>query len=129
MRLSFAFRLTSYLLALSGFLSLILTGDLPPLIVIPALLAFLINMVQLLTGGEAIFSKRTWYGMTLIVFFLFIIDTLWISRSILHSTTHFLTFLMINKLFNLSTAKDYLPVDEVGRMGREHNLPALRVVR
>jgi hypothetical protein len=107
-KLSFAFRIGSYLLALSGFFSIILTGNLPPLIVIPGLMAFGINLVQLLTGGNALFSKRTWYGMTLVVFILFVVDTLWISRSILHSTTHFLIFLMINKLFNLSTAKDYL---------------------
>jgi len=100
--------MASFLLALSGFFSLILTGNLPPLIVIPGLMAYAINLVQLLTGGNAIFSKRTWYGMTLVVFILFIIDTLWISQSILKATTHFLIFLMINKLFNLLTAKDYL---------------------
>ncbi len=109
MKLSFAFRLASFLLALSGFLSLILTGDIPPLIVIPGLMAFGINLIQLMTGGEGpIFSKRTWYGMTLVVFVLFIVDMLWVSKSILHSTTHFLIFLMMNKLFNLSTAKAYL---------------------
>ena len=95
-------------MALAGFLSLMLTGTLPPLMIIPALLAFMINGVQLLTGGKPLFSKQTWYSMTLLVFILFIVDTLWISRSILHATIHFLIFLMINKLFNLSTAKDYL---------------------
>jgi len=77
-------------MALAGFLSLMLTGTLPLLLIIPALLAFIINGVQLVTGGKPLFSKQTWYSMTLLVFILFIVDTLWISRSILQATIHFL---------------------------------------
>lgn len=108
MSLTISFELASRLLALSGFLSLLLTGELSlPFIAIPVL-ALALSLSQAMSGRHFIIPRRIWNSFTVLTFLFSIVDMVWISGSLLMASTHFLILLMVNKLFNLEVPQDHL---------------------
>src|SRR6266436_8520645 len=108
MNLSVSFELAGRLLALSGYLSLLLTGELSlPFIGIP-ILALGLSFLQALSGQSWMLSRRVWNSFTVLVFLFFLVDLQWITGSLLMACTHFLILLMVNKLFNLEMPYDHL---------------------
>jgi protein-glutamine gamma-glutamyltransferase len=108
MSLSISFELASRLLALSGFLSLLLTGELNlPFIAIP-ILALALSLSQAMTDRRFILPRRIWNSFTVLALLYSLMDLVWISGSLLMASTHFLILLMVNKLFNLQAPQDHL---------------------
>ena len=108
MSLDRAFQMASRLLALAGLSSLIFTRELFFPLTIAAILSVGASFVLVLSGSTFHLSKRTWTGMNLVVLAFFLADLFFISSSLLVASTHFIVFLMINKLFNLNTSQDHL---------------------
>jgi len=108
MNLSVSFELAGRLLALSGYLSLLLTGELSlPFIGIP-ILALGLSFLQALAGQHWTLPRKVWNSFTVLVFLFFLVDLEWISGSLLMASTHFLVLLTVNKLFNLELPHDHL---------------------
>jgi transglutaminase-like putative cysteine protease len=108
MSLSVSFELAGRLLALSGYLSLLLTGELNlPFIVIP-IVALGLSIFQALSNRRWVLPRKVWNGFTISAFLFFLADLEWITESLLMASTHFLILLMVNKLFNLKVPHDHL---------------------
>lgn len=108
MNLSVSFELVGRLMALSGYLSLLMTGELSlPFIGIP-ILALGLSFVQALAGQRLFLSRRVWNSFTVLAFLFFLVDLEWITGSLLMASTRFLILLMVNKLFNLGVPHDHL---------------------
>lgn len=113
-----ALRLSSTVLAASGFTALALTGELPLALLAlgaTALLAGLTRVAPWKAPGEpppagALFrlSRSTWNVLLLVAFAWFVADWLWISMDLLPAGIHFLILLMVSKLLTLRERKDFL---------------------
>ncbi|MGH7473439.1 MAG: hypothetical protein ACREJW_05815, partial [Candidatus Methylomirabilales bacterium] len=112
MNLERAFRLSSILLATSGFTGLILTGELPIGLVGLGAAALALSLTQG-AGWNAdwlVFrlSPGAWNAILASAFLGFGADFLWISQDLLQAGIHFLILLMVNKLLTLQQRKDFL---------------------
>ncbi|MGH7208977.1 MAG: hypothetical protein ACREIL_06310, partial [Nitrospiraceae bacterium] len=101
MNLERAFRISSLLLAASGYTGLILTGEVPIGLVGLGAAAFALSLMQG-TGWGAdwlIFrlSPGAWNALMVSALVGFGVDFLWISQDLLQAGIHFLIFLMVNK--------------------------------
>jgi transglutaminase-like putative cysteine protease len=112
MDLERAFRFSSVVLATAGFASLVLTGEIPPGLIVLGLVALSASLLQLSKwgAGRSVFhwSKETWNVLLLLAFLGFTLDFLWLSQDLLPAGIHFLVFLMVNKLLNLHQRRDFL---------------------
>jgi len=115
MPLDQAFRLSSVLLAATGFASLTLAIALPLWLLVLAASAFAIALLRAycsdgLSGilGRLRFSALTWNIFLLLAFAGFWIDLLLVSQEILPAGIHFLVLLLVNKLSNLDQRRDFL---------------------
>jgi len=108
MTLDFTFQITSRLLALIGLLSLILTKEFSFLFGLTAVAAVGASFILVLRGMTFNLSRQIWTSVNLTVLAFFIIDLTVFSQSLLTASTHFVVFLMINKLFNLRTPQDHI---------------------
>lgn len=115
MNLEHAFRLSSILLAAVGFAGLVLTGELPLVLVVLGVMALVASMAYV--GGWGAdwlvlrlfrLSRQAWNILMVAAFLVFVGDMIFLSRDILTAAVHFLIVLMINKLFNLQYRKDFL---------------------
>src|SRR5438034_256945 len=112
MNLERAFRISSILLAASGFTGLILTGELPIGLVGLGAAALALSFMQG-AGWNAdwlVFrlSPGAWNAILASAFIAFGVDLLWISQDLLPAGIHFLILLMVNKLLTLQQRKDFL---------------------
>ena len=112
MNLERAFRISSILLAASGFTGLILTGELPIGLVGLGAAALALSFMQG-AGWNAdwlVFrlSSGAWNAILASAFIAFGVDLLWISQDLLPAGIHFLILLMVNKLLTLQQRKDFL---------------------
>ena len=110
-----AFRLSSILLAGTGFASLTLAMALPLWLLVLAAGAFGMALLRVQSSGAisgAIghlrFSALTWNIFLLLAFAGFWIDLFLISQEILPAGIHFLVLLLVNKLSNLDQRRDFL---------------------
>jgi hypothetical protein len=108
MTLDFTFQITSRLLALIGLLSLILTKEFSFLFGLTAVAAVAASFILVLRGMTFNLSRQIWTSVNLTVLAFFIVDLTVFSQSLLTASTHFVVFLMINKLFNLRTPQDHI---------------------
>lgn len=112
MNLDAAFRLSSILLATSGFAGLVLTGELPAWLAVAGGAALAAGLAHALgygpAGGLFTLSQQTWTGIMLAAFLFMFADLFWISGDLLPAGIHFLVALMIQKLFTLRARKDFL---------------------
>ncbi|HUK56796.1 MAG TPA: DUF3488 and transglutaminase-like domain-containing protein [Nitrospiria bacterium] len=107
MTLDLTFQITSRLLALIGLLSLILTNEFSLLFAFTAVAAVAASFILVLRGMTFNLNRQIWTSVNLAVLAFFIIDLSVFSQSLLTASTHFIVFLMINKLFNLRTPQDH----------------------
>ncbi len=115
MTLDRAFRLSSILLAATGFASLTLAIALPfwLLVLSGAAFAMALLRVNLPSGLSGILqqvrlSALTWNIFLLLAFAGFWIDLLLVSQELLPAGIHFLVLLLVNKLSNLDQRRDFL---------------------
>lgn len=115
MPLDQAFRLSSILLAATGFASLTLAIALPPWLLVLAAGAFAMALLRVHHPGRSSgimqhlrFSALTWNIFLLLAFAGFWVDLLLISRELLPAGIHFLVLLLVNKLSNLDQRRDFL---------------------
>jgi transglutaminase-like putative cysteine protease len=115
MTLDRAFRLSSILLAATGFASLTLAIALPFWLLVLSGAAFAVALlrVNLPSGLSGILqqvrlSALTWNIFLLLAFAGFWIDLLLVSQELLPAGIHFLVLLLVNKLSNLDQRRDFL---------------------
>ncbi|MGC3975448.1 MAG: DUF3488 and transglutaminase-like domain-containing protein [Nitrospira sp.] len=115
MPLDQAFRLSSILLAGTGFASLTLAIALPLWLLVLAAGAFGMALLRVQSSGvisgalsRLRFSALTWNIFLLLAFAGFWIDLFLISQEILPAGIHFLVLLLVNKLSNLDQRRDFL---------------------
>lgn len=115
MALDQAFRLSSILLAATGFASLTLAIVLPPWLLTFAGGAFAlavlrVNHATAISGAlqHLRLSALTWNIFLLLAFAGFWIDLLLVSQELLPAGIHFLVLLLVNKLSNLDQRRDFL---------------------
>ncbi|MBI5286928.1 MAG: DUF3488 domain-containing protein, partial [Deltaproteobacteria bacterium] len=108
MSFSTYFILISYLMVATGFMAAALTGAMNPFI-LSGLVAFAgLGLILHLRGRSFTIPKLLWNGLALIILTLFLTDYLFITGSLIEAASRFLTILMVIKLFDLKTNKDYL---------------------
>lgn len=120
MNLDAAFRLSSILLATSGFAGLVLTGELPAWLAVAGGAALAAGLAHALGYGPAsglfTLSQQTWTGLMLAAFLFMFADLFWISGDLLPAGIHFLVALMVQKLFTLRERKDFLHLYAISLM-------------
>lgn len=104
--------LSSAILALTGLISVALTDQLNPLIIMIGLICIavtlLLSSLNIKPQTYKMIPKSVWNAYIILVFIVMLLDISWISGSLMISILHLSIFLMINKLFNLSSRKDYI---------------------
>jgi transglutaminase-like putative cysteine protease len=112
MTLERAFRISSILLAASGFTGLALAGEVPPTLLALGCAAIGASLLQAMGPGERwlIFrlSGGLWNTLVILALIVFIVDFLWLSAGMLQAGIHFLVVLMVTKLLTLRERKDFL---------------------
>ncbi len=113
-----ALRLSSTVLAASGFTALALTGELPLALLGIGAAALLLSLAHTIAwttsegplpaGAPLGLSRPIWNILLLTVFAGFLVDWMWISMDLLPAGIHFLILLMISKLVTLRERKDFL---------------------
>ncbi|MBI5776221.1 MAG: DUF3488 domain-containing protein [Nitrospirae bacterium] len=120
MNLDAAFRLSSILLATSGFAGLVLTGELPAWLAVAGGAALATGLAHALGYGPAwglfTLSQQTWTGLMIAAFLFMFADLFWISGDLLPAGIHFLVALMVQKLFTLRERKDFLHLYAISLM-------------
>ena len=101
------FNVALYLLVLSGFSTLALTGglDLPAVILVS--LALGLRGIQLLTRREFVIPERWTTVLTLIYVFVYLADYFFLSRGFLAASVHLVLFAMVVRLFSLQRTRDH----------------------
>jgi len=111
-KLDTAFRISSILLALSGFVGLVLTDKLPAALALAGAAAVAAALAHALGYGHDLtlfrLSQQMWTGLMLAAFLFMFVDLFWISGDLLPAGVHFIIALMIQKLFTLRERKDFL---------------------
>ena len=115
MPLDHAFRLSSILLAATGFASLTLAITLPFWLLVLTAGTFATALLRIQSHsaisaviGRLRFSALTWNIFLFLAFTGFWIDLLLISQELLPAGIHFLVLLLVNKLSNLDQRRDFL---------------------
>jgi protein-glutamine gamma-glutamyltransferase len=115
MSLDKALRLTALLLAAAAFAGLTLAGSLPVWLVGLAGGSLLLVFVQSIGGTwldvvarRVSLSTAAWNSILVISFVGFCADAQWISGELLPAGIHFLTVLMVIKVFTLRVRRDYI---------------------
>lgn len=101
-------KLLSYLQAGIGFFALIITGTLGPISSIIILISLLASWFCFSELYKRPAYQRIWSLAAFLYLCYFLFDLVLISSSLIMAVTHLLIFIQIYKLFNRSTAKDYL---------------------
>jgi predicted secreted protein len=120
MNLEAAFRLSSILLAATGFAGLVLTGELPAGLSLLGGAALAASLLQ--AGGYgrdwALFRipVQAWTGLMAAAFLFMFVDLFWISGDLLPAGIHFLVVLMTHKLLTLRQRKDFLHLYAISLM-------------
>ncbi len=101
------YEVASRLLAVAALVALGLTRSLPGWLSAAALAAVGYSLYRALAGRGPLFSRRIWDALNVVALAYFLLDIVLLSESLLIASTHFVLFLMINKLFNLTRTQDY----------------------
>ncbi len=120
MNLESAFRLSSILLAATGFAGLVLTGELPAGLALLGGAALAAGLLQAggYGAGWALFRlpQQAWTGLMAAAFLFMFADLFWISGDLLPAGIHFLVVLMVHKLLTLRQRKDFLHLYAISLM-------------
>ncbi|MGQ0693956.1 MAG: transglutaminase TgpA family protein [Nitrospiraceae bacterium] len=118
-----ALRLTSVLLASAAFIGLVLGASLPEWLVLLTGSALILTLLRNPKTARLehivdriTLSTTAWNMLVIIAFIGFWMDLLWISSELLPAGVHFLLVLMVIKLFNLHSRRDYLHLYAISLM-------------
>jgi transglutaminase-like putative cysteine protease len=107
MKFSAYFTLISYLMAGTGLVAASLTNAISPVFLVGVgaltFLSFFLN----LQGKTINISRFIWNSIAAVILAAGLIDYLLISQSLIDTSVRFLTLLMVAKLFDLKTSRDY----------------------
>ncbi|HBR18508.1 MAG: hypothetical protein A3G39_03285 [Deltaproteobacteria bacterium RIFCSPLOWO2_12_FULL_43_16] len=106
-KFSLYFILISYLVAGAGLLALSLTDAISPLFIVGMGCIVFLNLFLNIKGRTFSISKTLWNIVAVIILAASLADYFFISPSLIEVSTRFLTILMIVKLFDLKTNRDY----------------------
>lgn len=107
MNLNRTFQIVSRILALMGFLSLLQTGEFGPVFWILGLGGISLSTVMVFRNVPGGSGRGGWNILNVFILLYFGFDFFVVSQSLLVSSTHFIIFLMISKLFNLRSPQDH----------------------
>jgi hypothetical protein len=107
MRFELVHKATTYLMALTGLGTVLLSGQLPFLIVGIVLVCVLISWFVPLSWMGSARWQMAWTALTLVIFGLSLLEII-LQRSVVEAAVSFLMFLVLNKLYNRRTVKDHL---------------------
>jgi len=99
---------SSRLLTLIALGTLILTGELHPILAGLGLTATIISFLTLWLEAGMRLPDKLWNTLTVLVLVAFIPDLLWLADSALHAAVHLLFYLMIYRLFHLDAPRAHL---------------------
>ncbi len=101
-------QMSTRLLALLGAASLALTGEVSAPLLTLLGLAFAISFAGVRRPFRLPIPRSFWNAVTIGMFAFAVLDVLWISKSLLMGSIHFLIYLTILKLLTLETSRDHL---------------------
>lgn len=107
MRFVVVHKVTSYLMVLTSFVALFISGELHPLVVALSLLACLTSWFWEPPRVEPGRFERLWNGLTLLMLSKTVLDLV-LGEPVLVTGAYFVVFLALNKLFNRTGSRDYL---------------------
>ncbi|MBI3397854.1 MAG: DUF3488 domain-containing protein [Deltaproteobacteria bacterium] len=107
MKFSTYFILISYLVAGTGLIAVSLTNTLSPVFIGGMACLVTVNLFITIKGKTFYIPKTLWNILAVIIMAASLMDYFLVSRSLIEVSTRFLTILMIAKLFDLKTNRDY----------------------
>ncbi|MCB9528653.1 MAG: DUF3488 domain-containing protein [Myxococcales bacterium] len=107
MRFVVVHKVTSYLMVLTSFVALFISGELHPIVAGLSLLACLTSWFWEPPRVDPARFERLWNGLTLLMLSKTVLDIV-LGEPVLVTGAWFVVFLAINKLFNRSGSRDYL---------------------
>ena len=107
MRFSTYFIIISYLMVGAGFVAGILTETINTTFLIAIGGIIIVNLFLTIKGKILDISKVLWNIIAVIILVVSIMDYIFISQSLIEVSARFLTILMVVKLFDLKTNRDY----------------------
>ncbi len=107
MRFVVVHKVTSYLMVLTSFVALFVSGELGPLVTGLATVAFAVSWFWEAPRIDHGRFERLWNGLTLLMLSKTVLDIV-LGEPVLLSGAHFIVFLTVNKLFNRVASRDYL---------------------
>lgn len=107
MRFVVVHKVTSYLMVLTSFVALVVSGELSPVVMSIAGLAMIGSWFWEAPRAEPARFERLWNGLTLLMLSKTVLDIV-LGEPVLLTGAHFIVFLTVNKLFNRVASRDYL---------------------
>ncbi|MBI5047955.1 MAG: DUF3488 domain-containing protein [Deltaproteobacteria bacterium] len=107
MRFSAYFILISYLMAGTGLVAVSLTNIISPVFLIATGILISLSFFLSILGKPINIQRLVWNSLAIIILAAGLIDYLLISLSLIDASVRFLTILMVAKLFDLKTNRDY----------------------
>lgn len=107
MRFVVVHKVTSYLMVLTSFVALFVSGELHPGVMVLSALAFGLSWVWESPRIDPTRFERLWNGLTLLMLSKTVLDIV-LGEPVLLTGAYFIVFLTINKLFNRVASRDYL---------------------
>ena len=107
MRFSQYFIIISHLIACAGLIAVSLTDIINPVFLIGISLVVLLSLFLSIKGRHLTIPRFIWNSLAVIILAAGLIDYLFVSRSLIDVSVRFLTILMVAKLFDLKTNRDY----------------------
>ena len=112
MKATLQLEVSSRLLVLVSTGTLIITGELHPILAILSIMAITSSFLVLLPKKGVRLDPRQapklWNTLTVCAFLAFIPDLLWLADSALHAAVHLLLYLMVYRLFHLDGPRAHL---------------------
>ena len=107
MRFVVVHKVTSYLMVLTSFIALFVSGEIGPFVVGLSTLAFAASWFWESPRVDHARFERLWNGLTLLMLSKTVLDIV-LGEPVLLTGAHFIVFLTVNKLFNRVASRDYL---------------------
>lgn len=107
MRFSTYFIIISYLMVGAGFVAAILTESINPAFLTAIGGIIVLNFFLTIKGYVLNISKILWNIIAIVIMAVSAVDYIFISQSLIEVSARFLTILMVVKLFDLKTNRDY----------------------
>lgn len=107
MRFVVVHKVTSYLMVLTSFVALFVSGELHPALAALSVLGLAVSWFWEAPRVDPARFERLWNGLTLLMLSKTVLDIV-LGEPVLLTGAHFIVFLTLNKLFNRVASRDYL---------------------